>query len=404
MKTMSKKQIIIAAAAAAVVVLSVTVSMMSSAGKKKTLGYYDDLKEQFFLGDVLSEGDVSYSMFSGNLTVSDPEIRLVAAQTNGAEAFLKGMLTLLAGVNGAASETGLTAWSRYLLDATTGGTHAGGVYLKADSLKISRSGDNKEGVIHVQLKGLDMANPYISHKGSDVVLVADVADEIQPRAEVEANGRVVKSSYSWGSNMVARLPFAGAFLSAATGDIGIKVDLDFTLKRSDDGEGSMTFVVVHRNDGSETGRIIREAEFASIPPLDDVQELLKGAYSGFIMGAYNTGMGQSVLSDAVGNFARKTKVANYSLTYKGFDQLEDGFKEYQAATRRKDFEGYCEQAGLSMFQNDFGSKAKKHSDSECAIAAKLVSDGKFKEAYTFKEDKSLFAGLFVSKSYTLETN
>ena len=361
------------------------------------------MKEQFFLGDVLNEGDVSYSVFSGNLTVNEPEIRLVAAQTNGTETFLKGMLTLLAGANGASSETGLTAWSRYMLDATTGG-RAGGVYLKADSLKISRSGDNKAGEIRVQLKGLDMANPYISHKGSDVVLVSDVADEIQPRAEVEANGRVVNSNYSWGSNIVARLPFAGAFLSSATGDIGTKVDLDFTLKRSDDGEGSMKFVVVHRNDGSETGRITRKAEFASIPELDDVQELLKGAYSGFIMGAYNTSMGQSVLADAAANFARKAKVANYTLTYKGFDPLEDGFKEYKAATKRQDFEGYCAQTGLSMFQNDFGAKAKKHSDSECAIAAKLASDGKFEESYTFKEDKSLFAGLFVSKSYTLETN
>ena len=166
----------------------------------------------------------------------------------------------------------------------------------------------------------------------------------------------------------------------------------------------MKFVVVHRNDGSETGRITRTAEFATLPPLDDVQELLKGAYSGFIMGAYSTSMGQSVLADAAANFARKAKVANYSLTYKGFDQLEDGFKQYQSATKRQDFEGYCEQTGLSDYQNDFGAKAKKHNDSECGIAQKLVSEGKFTEDYTFKEDKSLFAGLFVSKSYTLETN
>ena len=320
MKALNKKQTIIAVAAAVVVVFGVTASMMSSAGKKKTLGYYEDLKEQFFLTDVLNEGDVSYSIFSGNLTVDEPEIRLVAAQTNGAQGFLKGMLSLLGGANGASNETGLAGWSRYLLNASTGGGNAGGVYLKADSLKISRSGDSKDGEIRVQLKGLDMANPYISHAGSEVVLVSEVADEIQPRAELDANGRVVNSNYSWGSNIVSRLPFAGAFLSTATGDVGVKVDLDFTLKRSDDGEGKMKFVVVHRNDGSETGRITREAEFATLPPLDDVQELLKGAYSGFIMGAYSTSMGQSVLADAAANFARKAKVANYSLTYKGFDQ------------------------------------------------------------------------------------
>lgn len=404
MKTMNKKQILIAAAAAGIVVFGITASMLSGAGKKETLSYYDELKEQFFLDEVLTEGEVSYSFFSGNLTVESPEIRLVAAQTNGAETFLKGMLALLGGTSGSTTETGLAAWSRYLLTSTTGGGRAGGVYLKADALKLSRSGDSKDGEIHVQLLGLDMSNPYISHKGADVVLVSEVSDEIQPRAEVDQNGRVVNSTYSWGSNIVSRLSFAGAFLSGATGDIGVKVDLDFTIKRSDDGEGSMTFVVVHRNDGSEVGRISREAEFASIPPLDDVQEQLKGAYSGFIMGAYNTSMGQSVLADATSNFARKAKVANYSLVYKGFGQLKDGFDEYKTATKQQDFAGYCAEAGLSTFQNDFGAKGKDHNDSECAIAQKLATDGKFEESYTFKEDKSLFAGLFVSKSYTLETN
>lgn len=403
MKSMNKKHILIAAAAAGIAIL-VGGSMLSSAGKKETLSYYDELKEQFYLEGVLNEGDVSYSFWSGNLTVESPEVRLVAAQTNGAEKFLKGMMGLLGGKDAGATETGLAAWSRYLLASTTGGGNAGGVYLKADALKVSRSGDNKDGEIHVQLLGLDMSNPYISHKGADVVLVSEVSDEIQPRVDVDQYGRVVNSNYSWGSNIVSRLPFTGAFISGATGEIGVKVDLDFTLKRSDDGEGSMKFVVVHRNDGSEVGRIVREAQFASIPPLDDVQEQLKGAFSGFIMGAYSTSMGQAVFADAAGNFARKSKVASYSLTYKGFEPLKDGFDEYKTATKRQEFAGYCAETGLSNFQNDFGAKGKEHSDSECAIAEKLATDGKFEENYTFKEDKSLFAGLFVSKSYTLETN
>lgn len=403
MKTMNKKHILIAVAAAGIAIL-VGGSMLSSAGKKQTLSYYDELKEQFYLEGVLNEGDVSYSFWSGNLTVESPEIRLVAAQTNGAEKFLKSMMGLLGGKDTGATESGLAAWSRYLLASTTGNGNAGGVYLKADALKVSRSGDSKDGEIHVQLLGLDMSNPYISHKGADVVLVSEVSDEIQPRADVDQYGRVVNSNYSWGSNMVSRLPFTGAFISGATGEIGAKVDLDFTLKRSDDGEGSMKFVVVHRNDGSEVGRVVREAQFASIPELDDVQEQLKGAFNGFIMGAYSTSMGQAVFADAAGNFARKSKVASYSLTYKGFDLLKDGFEEYKAAAKRQEFAGYCEETGLSTFQNDFGAKGKEHSDSECAIAQKLATDGKFEERYTFKEDKSLFAGLFVSKSYTLETN
>lgn len=404
MKTLNKKQTIIAAAVAGVVVVVITVAMLSSSGKKATQAYYDEFKDQFYLENVLSEGEISYSFLSGNLTVEDPEIRLVAAQTNGAESFLKGMMSMLAGQGGRDSESGLTAWSRYLVTSTTGGRDAGGVYLKADALKVSRSGSSKDGEIHIQLLGMDMSNPFISRKGSDVVLVADVADEIQPRAEIDQYGRVVKSSYGWGSNMVARLPFTGAFITAATSEFGSTIDLDLTIKRSDDGEGKLKFVVVHRNDGSEIGRITREAKFASVAELDTLQEQLKAALNGFVMAAYSPSTGQMVFAEAAGNFARKTKVVSYSVTYKGFEHLEDAFDQYKSATQQKDFNGFCAEAGLSTFQNDFGTKAKNHSDSECAIAQKLVSDSKFEESYTFKEDKSLFADLFVSKGYTVEAN
>ncbi len=404
MKTLNKQHIIIAGAVAVVVVLAIVGSMLSSSGKKHALSYYDELKEQFYLSDVLNEGDISYSVWSGNLTVESPEIRLAAARTNGADQFLKGMMGLFAGRNANATETGLAAWSRYLLGASTGNGNAGGVYLKADALKVSRTGDDKDGKLHIQLLGLDMSNPFISQKAGEVVLVSEVADEIQPRTEVDGAGRVVNSNYAWGSNMVARLPFIGAFLSGATGDVGNKVDLDFVLSRSDDGEGEMTFTVIHRNDGSEVGRIEREAQFAALPELDDVQEQLKGAFSGFIMGAYSTSTGQAVLADAMGNIARKSKATSYSLTYKGFGALEDAFQAYKGATKRDEFAAYCAEVGLSTYQSDFGAKGKDHSDSECAIAQKLVTDGKFVETYTFKGDKSLFAGLFVSKSFALETN
>lgn len=183
-----------------------------------------------------------------------------------------------------------------------------------------------------------------------------------------------------------------------------KVDLDFTLSRSDDGKGSMQFTVIHRNDGSEVGRIVREAQFAAIPELDDVQEQLKGAFSGFIMGAYSTSMGQAVLAGAAGNFARKSKATRYSLTYKGFSSLKAAFQAYKEATKCDEFDTYCSEVGLSPFQSDFGSKGKGHSDSECAIAQKLVTDEEFLEFYYFKEDSSLFAGIFVNKSYVLDVN
>lgn len=402
-KSMSKKQLLIAAVAATVIVVVSVIALLSSSGKKAALNYYDDFKDRFMLQDVLSEGEVSYSVFSGNLTVKDPEIRLVAARTNGAEQFLRGLNGLFQSAGrGSNSEEGLQGWSNYQWSATSGRNPAG-VYLKADALKISHSGDSKDGEIHVQLLGLDMSNPFISQKGADVVLVSDVSDEVQPRADMSEYG-VVKSSYTWGSNMIARTPVTGAFLIGATGDFGTRVDLDLTLKRSDDGEGSMNFVVIHRNDGSETGRIVRQAQFASLPELDDVQDMLKSALSGFIIGAYSGFSGQAVIAESVSNFARKSKVARYELNYEDFSSLKKSYQAYQAATGQSPFAAFCKDTGLSTWQSDFGTKGKGHSDSECAIAEKLAVEGAFNETYTFREDKTLFAALFVSKGFELEAN
>ena len=401
-KSMNKKHILIASIAAAVVVVGGVTAMISSSGKKSALSYYDSFKERYFLQDVLSEGDVSYSVFSGNLTVKSPEIRLAAAQTNGAEQFLQGLRGLFESASGRSSEEGLLGWAKYQVTSTAG-RNAGGIYLKADELKISHSGDSKNGEIHVQLLGMEMANPFISRKGAEVVLVGDLTADNEWEAADSASSEV-KLPYSWGTNMAVRSPVTGAFIVGATGDFGTKVDLDFTIKRSDDGEGSMKFVVTHRNDGSEVGQIVRKADFASLPELDDVQDLLKNVLSSFVVSAYSNSTGLSVLADATSGFARKAKVENYSVTYKGFSPLKDAFGAFQAKAAKAKFEAFCQEVGLSTWQSDFGAKAKGHSDSECAIAQKLVDDGKFEEEYKFSEGKTLFASIFVSRSYELETN
>ena len=128
MKTMNKKHILIAAAVAGIAILAAGVGL-SSSGKKQALRQYDEMKEQYFLENVLSEGDISYSFWSGNVTVETPEIRLVAAETNGADKFLKGIMGLLGGMDSGAKESALVEWSRYLLSSSTGGGRAGGVYL-----------------------------------------------------------------------------------------------------------------------------------------------------------------------------------------------------------------------------------------------------------------------------------
>ncbi|MBM5459037.1 hypothetical protein H8F21_15825 [Pseudomonas sp. P66] len=384
-------------------VAGASIVMISSNSEKKAQAYYEDFKERFFLQDVLSEGDISYSVFSGNLTVENPEIRLVAAQTNGAEQFLRGIYGLFASSQAGTTEEGLAGWVKYQVGSTTG-RGAAGAYIHADALKLSHDGDSKSGEIRVQLLGMDQANQYLSHKGAELVLASDVIDEIQPRAEIGPNNEVAKSNYSWGANMAVRSPATGSFLIAATGAFGTKVDLDLTISRSDDGEGFMKFVVTHRNDGSEVGRIVREAQFAALPELDALQDMLKTSLTAFIVGAYNTSTGQAILADAVSGFARKTKVESYDLMYEGFGSLKKQYSEFEDANRKLQLPAFCDQTGMSGWQSNFGAKGKGHSDSECEIVSKLVKSGSFKESYTFQPEKTLFASLFVSTSYKLNFN
>ncbi|MCY4123673.1 MAG: hypothetical protein OXF59_00465, partial [Pseudomonas sp.] len=70
-KQMNAKQKLIGGVAVVAVALGVTYAVVSSSGKKQAMAYYEDFKERYFLEDVLSEGDISYSALSGNLTVAD---------------------------------------------------------------------------------------------------------------------------------------------------------------------------------------------------------------------------------------------------------------------------------------------------------------------------------------------
>ncbi|MDO1498450.1 hypothetical protein HND72_28315 [Pseudomonas putida] len=381
-----------------VVLGGASIAGMMSTGEKKALAYYEDFKQRFYLQDVLAEGDISYSIFSGNLTVENPEIRLVAARTNGAEQFLRGLYGLFGASLDGTTGGGLADWAKYQVGSTIGRGTAG-AYIHADELKLSHSGDSKSGKIHIQLLGVDQSNQYLSHQGSVMVLVSDVPGEVQPGDEMGPHGEVVKPKYSWGANMAVRSPVTGSFLIAATGQFGTKVDLDLTITRSDDGEGTMSFVVIHRSDGSEMGRIVREARFAALPELDAVQETLKTGVTAFIVGAYDKTASQAILTDAAGSFARKTKVESYALTYKGFESLKVPYS--QAGNSRSAF---CDSAGLANWQSDFGSKGNAHSDSECAIATTLAKSGSFEETYTFRPEKTLCASLFVTPGFELQTN
>ncbi|MDI2525353.1 hypothetical protein OLN12_30105, partial [Pseudomonas aeruginosa] len=72
MKSIKKKHLLMASIAAAVVAIGGVTAMLSSSGKKSALSYYDGFKERYYLQDVLSEGEISYSVFSGDLTVKNP--------------------------------------------------------------------------------------------------------------------------------------------------------------------------------------------------------------------------------------------------------------------------------------------------------------------------------------------
>ncbi|MFT2187530.1 hypothetical protein [Pseudomonas putida] len=375
-----------------------SIAGMKNTGEKKALAYYEDFKQRFYLQDVISEADISYSIFSGDLTVENPEIRLVAARTNGAEQFLQGLYGLFDAPMEGTAKGGLADWSKYQVGSTIGRGTAG-AYIHADELKLSHSGDSKSGKIHLQLVGVDQSNQYLSHQGSELVLVSDVSDEVRPGEEMGPHGEVVKPKYSWGANMAVRSPVTGSFLIAASGQFGTKVDLDLTITRSDDGEGAMSFVVTHRSDGSEVGRIVREARFSALPELDAVQETLKTGLTAFIVGAYDKIASQAILTEAAGSFARATKVESYKLIYKGFESLKVPYSKAGNSGS-----AFCDSAGLENWQSDFGSKGKAHSDSECGIALALAKTGTFEETYTFHPENTLFASLFVIPVFELQTN
>lgn len=402
-KQMNAKQKLVGGVAVVAVALGVTYAVVSSSGKKQAMAYYEDFKERYFLEDVLSEGDISYSALSGNLTVADPEVRVAAVQTNGAQQFMRSMAGVMASMRGMDMQEGLGNWAEYQMNALES-RYVTGVFLKADALKLSHSGDSKDGEIHVQLLGMQMADPYIAAQGQDIVRVADVSDEIQPTAELTANGRASQAKMPWGVNLAARQPVTGAFLVNSTGQFGTRIDLDLTLQRSSDGEGVMTFVVTHRNDGSKVGEIVRKATLHSMPELDDVQAQFKAALGGQIVAAFSPPSGLAMFSEAVSELARKAKVERYELSYSGFKPVRTAFEAFQHTTPNAKFADFCQAVGFSSWSSDFGTKAKQHSDSECAIAQKLAAGDDFEETYTFKEGKSLYAALFVSKAYELETN
>lgn len=125
---------------------------------------------------------------------------------------MRGLTSLMESARGGSPEEGLAGWAKYQLNVSR---NVAGIYLKADTLKLAHDGDSKDGTLHIQLLGMQMANPFVASKGAEVVLVADVSDEIQPRAELAANGRATESSFDWGANMAVRQPVTGAFWSAA---------------------------------------------------------------------------------------------------------------------------------------------------------------------------------------------
>lgn len=399
---MTTRNKLIGAVALAVLVIGGGVSSISSSGKKAAKGYYNELKEQFFLDAALSEGDIGYSIFSGNLTIESPEVRALPAQTREAQTLFSSLMSLAGGSGRNNSEEGLTAWSYYQISSAAGKT-SGAILAKADALQIGRSGDKESGEIRIKVKGLDMSNPYVSEKAGSMVLVADVGDVVQPRAELQASDRVAEGDYLWLNNMASQARFNGGWLVNSTGLFGTKVDMDLVISRDSDGEGELSFVVTHKNDGSKVGTITRRVKFESMPDLDAITGLGRSAAGAFMVGAMSNRTGATMLAQALTGFLAKAKVKSYSLSYDGFDQLGDNYKAFKAATGQEDYAAYCKAFDLGTA--DFMSRTKaKHDDSECAIAQKLIAKGEYEESFTFDETKSLFADVFVSNKFEFETN
>lgn len=385
-------KIIVAAVAA--VVIGLGGFALKAGNEKQTREAYAELKESLGIEEMLSEGKVSFGMFSGVLTVEQPELRN-RARSNYAQ--VMGSLKAYSDLFGGQSQSSPVYTGLVGLHIKSGDA----IVLKADELSISQKGDNEDGEFKLSLKGINMGMPYVTEINKEIVAADEIADELEPSEEmVNLYNRTTQNEYEWRRNSVNTLYGVGNWIINGSGAFGATADAELVISRSSSGDGQIVLNIQHYLDGSKMGSIARVVEFENMPEMDTILEAAKASVQSLTVAAASGAQyGGALFGPVFESIARKSMVDTYTVTYKGYDVLKDAFEDGGYKT----IDAFCDERDIND-KGLLGEIKKGVSDSECAIATALIEDGSYSEELVFNNEKPLYPQLAVSRKFEININ
>lgn len=373
--------------------------------EKQTIDQYEHFKESLGLTDFLQEDDVHYSLLSRTLVIENPSIKLSPEQFGGNNTdMIRGILGLANAGLAQQQESALGAAFTRSFEALTFKERIA-LSFGAKELRIKRSGDEKDGELSLEFRGVDLSRPYLTSIANELVSPVDNPDELAPLPGLDQYGFAMRDNHRWYHNAVNKIPGSGSFLIDALGLYGSTLDAKLDISRSDDGEGEILLTMTHRVDGSEVGRIERKAVFVKMPELDEVVQVAEAYIKGYALVAMGAGrVGVMATSLSGEKFLRDSKLESYDLSFTGYEDLEDSLADADSKDAAK-VSRSCAILGISSHELTVPKKAKvRVDDSNCAIAVSLAQHGKYTESYRFNEAKTAYSELMINESYEVEIN
>jgi hypothetical protein len=381
-------------AAVAVGVIGLSGFALKAGNEKQTRQAYAELKESLGMDDMLSEGKVSFGMFSGVLTIEQPELRN-RARSNYTQ--------VMSSLNAYSDLFGGQGQSNSIYSGLVGLHVKSGdaIVLKAEELSISQDGDNEAGEFRLALKGIDMGKPYVTEINKELVAAEEIADELEPSEElINRYNRTTEKEYEWRRNSVNTLYGVGNWIINGSGAFNSTADAELIISRKSSGEGQIVLNIQHYLDGSKMGTIARVVTFENMPELDTMLEAAKASVQSLTFAAAGGAQyGGALLGPVFESVARKSMVDTYTVTYKGYGVLKDAFED----SGYKTIAAFCGDRDING--KGMLSEIKKGvSDSECAIATALIEDGSYREELVFNNEKPLYPQLAVSRKFEININ
>lgn len=375
--------------------LAVAAALTGCGGKEASEKFYSETKDALGLTDVLREGEISYSFFGGEMTVEDPEFRVIVPSSrryaNTGNYARDGR-----NINQDLGET-LVAW---FPSQISDGTLA----LKADKLTVERTGDDESGSVSLSVKGIKLDTPYLATFANESVTPHEIHDKVVPTKVLQSTASGYSSvghPHTWHANFLNFMPGTGNWVVNATGTYGATLDLDMFIERESDGEGAINVTLTHSLDGSEMGSIERKARFESLPKMEELTTDLAKSVSGIKAGIGGQSVGAVVVAMSLESLAREMNASEFEVTYDGYKVLAEAFEKEGLEEDDKGFNTFCYDRKISN-KPIMGGVRDRADDSECSIAKSLIQNGSYRERYSFDPSKTLYAELAVNKKYIIE--